>query len=52
MQVTNWGNSLAVRIPVDVVRTLDLKEGDDIDLVRIGRERWPSSLIGSGARRR
>ena len=32
MQVAKWGNSLAVRIPADVVRALGLKEGDDIDL--------------------
>ncbi len=32
MQIAKWGNSLAVRIPADVVRTLGLKEGDDIDL--------------------
>ncbi|WP_174287429.1 AbrB/MazE/SpoVT family DNA-binding domain-containing protein [Sphingomonas bacterium] len=32
MQVAKWGNSLAVRIPADVVRTLGLKDGDEIDL--------------------
>ncbi|MHA6722293.1 AbrB/MazE/SpoVT family DNA-binding domain-containing protein [Sphingomonas sp. RS2018] len=32
MQVAKWGNSLAVRIPADVARTLGLKEGDDIDI--------------------
>lgn len=32
MQVSKWGNSLAVRLPADVVETLGLKEGDDIDL--------------------
>jgi len=52
MQVAKRGNSQSVRIPEDVVRTLDLKEDDDIDLVRIGTERWPSLPIGSGARRR
>lgn len=34
MQVAKWGNSLAVRLPADLVRTLGLKEGDQIDLVR------------------
>ena len=34
MQVAKWGNSLAVRIPADVVRELGLKEGDEIDLRR------------------
>lgn len=32
MQIAKWGNSLAVRIPADVVRALGLKEGDEIDL--------------------
>ncbi len=32
MQVAKWGNSLAVRIPADVVRALNLKEGDEVDL--------------------
>ena len=33
MQVSRWGNSLAVRLPASVVKALDLKEGDDIELV-------------------
>lgn len=33
MQVAKWGNSLAVRLPAELVRTLGLKEGDTIDLV-------------------
>ena len=33
MQVAKWGNSLAVRLPADLVRNLGLKEGDQIDLV-------------------
>lgn len=32
MQVARWGNSLAVRLPADLVRKLGLKEGDQIDL--------------------
>jgi antitoxin MazE len=32
MQVAKWGNSLAVRLPADLVRKLGLKEGDDIEL--------------------
>ena len=35
MLVTRWDDGLAVRIPEDVVRTLGLKEGDEIDLQRI-----------------
>ena len=34
MQVARWGNSLAVRLPADLVRELGLKEGDQIDLVK------------------
>lgn len=32
MQIAKWGNSLAVRLPAELVRKLDLKEGDDIEL--------------------
>ncbi len=33
MKVSKWGNSLAVRLPADVVEKLQLNEGDEIDLV-------------------
>lgn len=33
MQVSKWGNSLAIRIPAAVVEKLSLKEGDDIEVV-------------------
>ncbi len=33
MQVSKWGNSLAVRLPAAVVKALELREGDDIELV-------------------
>jgi antitoxin MazE len=32
MQVSKWGNSLAVRIPAAVVEALELKEGDEITI--------------------
>lgn len=32
MQVAKWGNSLAVRLPARLVRELNLREGDRIDL--------------------
>jgi antitoxin MazE len=32
MQVSKWGNSLAVRIPAAVVDALELKEGDEIEI--------------------
>ena len=38
MQVSKWGNSLAIRLPASVVNALDLKEGDDIE-VRIMEDR-------------
>lgn len=38
MQVSKWGNSLAVRLPAAVVEALKLKEGDEIE-IRIARER-------------
>lgn len=34
MQVAKWGNSLAVRLPAELVRDLGLKEGDQIELVK------------------
>ena len=39
MQVAKWGNSLAVRLPAPVVKALDLKAGDDIEIhIADGRE--------------
>lgn len=32
MQVSKWGNSLAVRLPTAVVKALGLKAGDDIEI--------------------
>jgi antitoxin component of MazEF toxin-antitoxin module len=34
MKVVRWGNSLAVRLPVKLVRELGLAEGDRIDSIR------------------
>lgn len=36
MQVSKWGNSLAVRFPVGLVQALDLKEGEEIELHLVG----------------
>jgi antitoxin MazE len=33
MKVAKWGNSLAVRLPADMVEALGLKEGDEIAIV-------------------
>ena len=38
MQVSKWGNSLAVRLPSAVVESLNLKVGDEIE-IRIAGER-------------
>lgn len=38
MQVAKWGNSLAVRLPSEVVEALNLKEGDQIE-IRIANAR-------------
>jgi antitoxin MazE len=32
MQVSKWGNSLAIRLPAAVAAALGLKEGDDIEI--------------------
>lgn len=36
MQVSKWGNSLAVRIPASVVEALKLKEGDEVEIHVVG----------------
>jgi antitoxin MazE len=33
MQVSKWGNSLAIRLPASVVEALELREGDEIEVV-------------------
>lgn len=38
MQIAKWGNSLAVRLPKEVVDQLGLKEGDDVEIVAKGKE--------------
>lgn len=32
MQVSRWGNSLAIRLPRAVVEALQLSEGDDVEI--------------------
>ena len=36
MQVSKWGNSLAIRLPQAVVEALQLKEGDEIEISVVG----------------
>ncbi len=33
MQVSKWGNSLAIRLPASVVKALELNEGDDVEVL-------------------
>jgi antitoxin MazE len=35
MQVSKWGNSLAVRLPKKLVESLKLQAGDEIDVVDV-----------------
>ncbi len=36
MQVSKWGNSLAIRLPSSVVEALGLKEGDEVEVHVVG----------------
>jgi antitoxin MazE len=38
MRVSKWGNSLAVRLPAEVVAALELREGNEIE-IRIASSR-------------
>jgi antitoxin MazE len=40
MQVSKWGNSLAVRLPATIVEALGLKEGDDIEITIAGARQF------------
>jgi antitoxin MazE len=40
MQVSKWGNSLAVRLPAALVEALDLKEGDEIEISVAGKREF------------
>jgi antitoxin MazE len=43
MQVSKWGNSLAIRLPAAVVEALELKEGDQIEVRIAGRREFKVS---------
>jgi antitoxin MazE len=36
MRVAKWGNSLAIRLPAAVVETLELEEGDEVEVHVVG----------------
>ena len=39
MKVAKWGNSLAVRLPRPIVEALELKEGDEVEILASGERR-------------
>jgi antitoxin MazE len=43
MQVSKWGNSLAVRLPRAVVEALSLKAGDEIEITIAGTRQFDVS---------
>ncbi len=40
MQVSKWGNSLAIRLPAAIVEALDLNEGDQIEVRIVGQREF------------
>jgi len=36
MKIAKWGNSLAIRLPANLVEALNLKEGDEFDIAGAG----------------
>jgi antitoxin MazE len=38
MQVSKWGNSLAVRLPKALIDQLGLKEGDELNVIAASKE--------------
>jgi len=47
MQVSKWGNSLAIRLPAAVVEALGLREGDEIEVKVAGKRRFEIRRDGS-----
>lgn len=47
MQVSKWGNSLAVRLPAAVVEALGLKEGDQVEIQVAGNKTFEVSRAPS-----
>lgn len=43
MRVAKWGNSLAIRLPAAVVKALQLKEGDSIEIRIAGKRTFEAS---------
>ncbi|HTA45959.1 MAG TPA: AbrB/MazE/SpoVT family DNA-binding domain-containing protein [Bryobacteraceae bacterium] len=36
MQISKWGNSLAIRLPAEMVKALNLKAGDKVNIQAAG----------------
>lgn len=47
MQVSKWGNSLAIRLPAAVVDALGLKEGDQIEIQVAGKRAFDVAKAAS-----
>lgn len=52
MQIGKWGNSLAVRIPKDLVEQFHLKEGDSINMELFSRALHRSQMTREDALQR
>jgi antitoxin MazE len=39
MQVSKWGDSLAVRLPETLVEKMGLRDGDELDIVESSKEK-------------
>jgi antitoxin MazE len=50
MQVSKWGNSLAIRLPASVVKALQLKEGDEVEVHVVGERAFGIDRDQSRAR--
>ena len=50
MQVSKWGNSLAIRLPAAVVEALGLKEGDEVEVHVVGE--WAFDIDRDRSRER
>ena len=50
MQVSKWGNSLAIRLPAAVVEALQLKEGDEVEIRVAGKHAFDVELDRSRER--
>jgi antitoxin MazE len=50
MQVSKWGNSLAIRLPAAVVEVLGLKEGDQVEIVVAGSRKLDLGRVDAGDR--